>query len=97
MEILYRLKRFFKTLRRLTREYGIKVGCLTRHNFAGLPAKMETLQSDEALWHHSWSLNPENPVHLDSLLSRAESYGFSFVGFSREVRGRLSMDEFTIR
>ena len=36
-----------KTLKRLTREYGIKVGCLTRHNFAGLPAKIETLESNE--------------------------------------------------
>ncbi len=35
-----------KELKRLTREYGIKVGCLTRHNFNGLPAKMETLQSE---------------------------------------------------
>jgi len=36
-----------KILKKLTREYGIKVGCLTRHNFAGLPAKMETLRSEE--------------------------------------------------
>ena len=33
-------------LKRLTREYGVKVGCLTRHNFNGLPAKVETLESD---------------------------------------------------
>lgn len=35
-----------KELKRLTKEYGIAVGCLTRHNFNGLPAKMETLDSD---------------------------------------------------
>lgn len=40
-----------KTLKKLTREYGIKVGCLTRHNFAGLPAKPETLGSDDYKRH----------------------------------------------
>ena len=35
-----------KTLKKLTKEYGVKVGCLTRHNFNGIPAKMETLGSD---------------------------------------------------
>jgi len=35
-----------KTIKKLMKEYNIKVGCLTRHNFAGLPSKMETLHSD---------------------------------------------------
>jgi sugar phosphate isomerase/epimerase len=35
-----------KTLKKLTKEYGVKVGCLTRHNFNGIPAKMESLGSD---------------------------------------------------
>lgn len=35
-----------KELKRLTNEYGVKVGCLTKHNFAGIPAKMETLGSE---------------------------------------------------
>ena len=55
-----------------------------------------TLRSDEALWHRSWSRDPDHPMDLDPLLSQAESYGFSFVGFSREVSGRISMDEFEI-
>lgn len=40
-----------KQLKRLTKEYGVKVGCLTRHNFNGLPAKMETLESDAYKQH----------------------------------------------
>ncbi|MBI9104723.1 MAG: sugar phosphate isomerase/epimerase [Spirochaetales bacterium] len=35
-----------KKIKKLMKEYNIKVGCLTRHNFAGLPSKMETLHSD---------------------------------------------------
>jgi len=38
-------------LKRLTRKYGIKVGCLTRHNFNGLPAKMESLRSEAYMRH----------------------------------------------
>ena len=56
-----------------------------------------TLRNDESLWHQSWSANPANPTPLDRVLGQAESYGFSFVGFSREVSGRLAMDEFEIR
>ena len=55
------------------------------------------LRNDEALWHRSWSADPENPTPLDQALGRAQSYGFSFVGFSSEVSGRLCMDEFEIR
>ena len=33
-------------LKKLTKKYGVKVGCLTRHNFNGLPAKKETLGSN---------------------------------------------------
>ena len=55
-----------------------------------------TLPDDESQWHHSWSLDPANPAPLSSLLKEQQSYGFSFVGFSREVSGRLSMDELEI-
>ena len=55
-----------------------------------------SLESNESLWHHSWSIDPENPLDLDKLLSNAVSYGFSLVGFSSEVRGKLSMAEFEI-
>ena len=45
----------------------------------------------------SWTGRSEGPAPLDTLLGEAISYGFSFVGFSQEVRGRLSMDELEIR
>jgi sugar phosphate isomerase/epimerase len=35
-----------KEIKRLMKKYSIKIGCLTRHNFAGIPAKMETLHSE---------------------------------------------------
>lgn len=54
------------------------------------------LRADEALWHRSWSRDPADAASLARLLGRVESYGFSFVGFSAEVSGRLSMDEFEI-
>lgn len=55
------------------------------------------LRNDESLWHRSWSGDPPNPLPLDHVLGHVESYGFSLVGFSREVSGRLSMDEFEIQ
>jgi len=55
------------------------------------------LEPDERLWRLSWSRDPEDPAPLSRLLEGAASYGFSFVGFSSEVSGRLSMDEFEIR
>jgi hypothetical protein len=54
------------------------------------------LDSDEALWHHSWSKDPAHPASLDQVLSAAKSYGFSFVGFGSEVSGRLSLGFFEL-
>jgi len=54
------------------------------------------LAVDEDQWHCSWSSDPANPTPLDQVLSQAISYGFSFVGFSREVSGKLSMSRFSI-
>jgi hypothetical protein len=56
-----------------------------------------SLSADEKHWHCSWSLDPNKPAPLTRLLGQAESYGFSFAGFSSEVSGRLCMDEFEIR
>jgi hypothetical protein len=56
------------------------------------PARFR-LRNDESLWHRSWAMRPQP---LDAVLAKALSYGFSFVGFSSEVSGRLSMGEFTI-
>ena len=54
------------------------------------------LPDDDARWHRSWSGDPENPAALTELLRQTPSYGFAFVGFSSEVSGRLSMDNFQI-
>ena len=55
------------------------------------------LPNDESKWHLSWPGHPPNPKSLDYTLSQAVSYGISFVGFAREVSGRLSMAQFEIR
>lgn len=54
------------------------------------------LTNSEQLWHRSWSYIPNQPGTLDRVLSNADSYGFSFVGFSGEVTGKIAMDELTI-
>jgi len=53
------------------------------------------LKNDETLWHRTWS--PSRPVSLDEVLSKGNSSGFSFLGFSGEVTGRISMDELAIK
>lgn len=64
--------------------------------WAATPSRV-SLACDEAQWHRSWSVDPADPVPLDRVLGQAHSYGLSLVGFSSEVRGRLSMDELEIR
>ena len=54
------------------------------------------LQNDEQLWHHSWPRDPNASRSLEEILRAVHSYGFSFVGFSREVTGRLCMGRFEI-
>jgi hypothetical protein len=54
------------------------------------------LESDESRWHRSWTNDPATALSLDQTLRRARSYGFSFVGFSAEVTGRLSLADFRI-
>lgn len=56
-----------------------------------------TLANDESSWRLSWSRDPADPLPLDKVLASAESYGFSFVGFGQEPRGRFSIDEFQIK
>ncbi len=54
-----------------------------------------TLDPNPELWHCSWS--PNGPIPVPDLLSATVSFGFSFVGFSREVTGRFSLADFDIR
>ena len=69
---------------------------VTEGGWAAEPSRL-TLVTDESRWHPSWSKDPERPTALADVLARVESYGFSFAGFSREVRGRLSMSALQIR
>ena len=76
----------------------------TRWHFTGRPLKIHhgewgpperfLLVNDESQWHRSWAPSGHS---LDSLLKESASYGFSFVGFSGEVIGKLSMDGFELR
>ena len=71
-------------------------------HWAAEPSRFR-LENDESLWHRSYSSEqfwgrsyPAGGPRLDSVLGEAHSYGFAFVGFSSEVKGRLSMAEFEI-
>jgi hypothetical protein len=55
------------------------------------------LEDDEKQWHRSWARDPKNPGGLGEVLATCDSYGFSFVGFSEEVTGKLAMDELVIK
>lgn len=62
-----------------------------------------SLKNDESLWHCSYNSEahwhdsyPPGGPNLDIVLTNTWSYGFSFVGFTSEVHGKLSMDEFEI-
>ena len=54
------------------------------------------LPDDEAAWHHSWPQDPQTSRPLTEILGNAHSYGFSFVGFSSEVKGRFCMSQFEV-
>ena len=58
------------------------------------PEERFVLLNDEARWHRSWAPSDDS---LDETLKNSHSYGFSFVGFSEEVTGRFSMDDFRIQ
>ena len=59
------------------------------------PTKIHLI-NDEKLWHRSWSKDPSKPTSLSGCLTNCVSYGFSFVGFTNAVRGKLSLGGFAI-
>jgi hypothetical protein len=60
----------------------------------GPPTEL-VLKNDPKLWHLSFHGNDPEP-DLESCLKHVVSYGFAFVGFSAEVTGKLSLDEFRL-
>lgn len=62
----------------------------------GVAPSRRVLTPDESRWHLSWSIDPARPKPLADVLAGVDSYGFSFIGFSREVSGKLSMAGFEI-
>ncbi len=53
------------------------------------------LTPNESLWHCSFSLQEQGTTLTDTL-NTCMSFGFSFVGFTQKVTGKLSLSEFTI-
>jgi len=58
------------------------------------PEERFVLRNDESQWHFSW---PPGGGNLNEALRTSHSCGFSFVGFSAEVTGKFSMDDFRLR
>ena len=54
------------------------------------------LVDDPNQWYMSWSRTPRRPASLSEVMASTHSYGFSFVGFTGEVTGRLSLGGFEI-
>jgi len=54
------------------------------------------LSTDPAHWHRSFTSNPANAAGIDEALALCVSYGFSFVGFSQKVTGRVGLAEFAL-
>jgi hypothetical protein len=79
-----------------TRWHYVSQPLRVQHDRWGKPLRFR-LQNREALWHRSWARTPSNPASLEEVLRTCDSYGFSFLNFSGEVTGKLSMDELAIR
>lgn len=65
---------------------------------AKAPPEEFELINDDKLWHRSWIKNNEAWYHysLDNALENCLSYGFSLVGFTDEIHGKLLMRDFSI-
>jgi hypothetical protein len=54
------------------------------------------LAVDPSRWHRSFAVDPDNPQDLESTLACCFSFGFSFVGFSQKVTGRIGLADFRL-
>jgi hypothetical protein len=78
----------------------------TRYHYIAYPLKVSEedwgqkqiflLDANPAHWFHSWTSEGHRPGKLDEVLRDVNSYGFSFLGFSSKVTGRIEMDQFSI-
>ena len=55
------------------------------------------LAADPAQWHRSFAVDPAHPGDLEPTLACCFSYGFSFVGFSEKVTGRVGLADFRLQ
>ena len=55
------------------------------------------LRNNPNLWHRSFSSDSQHPSPLNHTLGASISYGFSFVGFSEKVTGRIGLSSFFIK
>ena len=68
---------------------------ISENEWANKP-QLFSINPDESKWNNSWSIIPNRPEPVLTVIENCESYGFSLVGFKQEPKGRLGMDEFTI-
>ena len=93
---LYNAKCYFWVYSNNTRWHNTSFPLIiSEGKWATKPEKIDIF-SDESNWNNSWKGLLENPVPIKEVLRNCESYGFSFVGFEEEVRGKFSIDEFEI-
>ena len=94
---LYKAKCYFWVHANNTRWHNIS-SPLTIHQgeWGDIPDKIN-ISSDQSKWHNSWKGLAKSHTPIKDVLRNCESYGFSFVGFEEEVRGKFSIDEFEIK
>ena len=92
---LFKAKCYFWVLGKGSRWHNISSPLKIPESKWGKEPQKIDIYSDESNWHNSWNFTGKAP--LNEVLRNCESYGFSFVGFEEEVRGKFSMDEFEIK
>lgn len=78
-----------------TRWHYVAAPISVSHGEWGEPVTV-VLRNDPALWHQSFAASPDKANSLDQALAACFSYGFSFVGFSEKVTGRVGLSDFSL-
>ena len=87
---------YFWILYNNTRWHYTDVSLVISENEWANKPQLFSINPDESKWNNSWSIIPNRPEPVLTVIENCESYGFSLVGFKQEPKGRLGMDEFTI-